>query len=108
VAGYVDNILALWRLTRSTATRILDVPRIGSNPRSPIPVPLAAGPRIIQVVSAGPDAIVLAGGDRHWTSSRGPVGMATSSALAGGWIYVIAKPAAGPAVVWRCPVTDLG
>jgi len=108
VAGYVDNVLALWRLTQSTATRILDVPRIGSNPRFPIPAPLAAGPRIIQVVSAGPDVIVLAGSDRHWTLSQGPVGRATSSALAGGWIYVIAKPAAGPAVVWRCTVTDLG
>jgi hypothetical protein len=40
--------------------------------------------------------------------SQGPVGRATSSALSGGWIYVIAKPAAGRAVVWRCSVTDLG
>jgi hypothetical protein len=108
VAGYVDNVVALWRLSPSHASRISDVPSVGSNPGSPIPAPLTAGPRIIEVVSAGPNVVLLAGTDQHWTLSQGPVGKATSSALASGWVYVISKPAVGPAVLWRCPAKDIG
>jgi hypothetical protein len=108
VAGYVDNVVALWRLSPSHASRMSDVPAVGSNPGTPIPAPLTAGPRIFEVVPAGPDVVLLAGTDQHWTVSRGPVGKATSSALVGGWVYVISKPSAGPAVLWRCPVRDLG
>jgi hypothetical protein len=103
VAGYVDDVLALWRVSPSAVTRIPDLPKVASSPRSPIPAPLAAGRRLIEVVSAGPNVVVLDGGDRHWTLSRGPVGSATSSAFVEGWVYVIAKPAAGPAVLWRFP-----
>jgi len=70
--------------------------------------PLVSGAGIIEVVSAGPNVVVLAGGDQHWALSRGPVGRATSSAVAGGWLYVIAEPAVGPGGLWRCPVKDLG
>src|SRR5450631_1956513 len=108
VAGYVDNLVALWRLSPSHTSRISDVPTVGSNPGSPIPAPLTAGPRVIEVVSAGPNVVLLAGTDQQWTLSQGPVGKATSSALMGGWVYVISKPAVGPAVLWRCPVKDLG
>jgi hypothetical protein len=59
-------------------------------------------------VSAGPDIVVLAGGDQDWTLSKGPVGEATSSVLIGGWVYVIAEQPGGSAVMWRCPVKDLG
>jgi hypothetical protein len=31
-----------------------------------------------------------------------------SRLLVGGWVYVIAKQAVGPAVLWQCPVKDLG
>jgi hypothetical protein len=103
LAGYVDDVLALWQVSQSAATRVPDLPRVALNPRSPIPAPLAAGRRLMEVVSAGPDVVVLDGVDRHWTLSRGPVGSATSSALAGGWVYVIAKPAAGRAGLWRFP-----
>jgi hypothetical protein len=103
VAGYVDNVMALWRVSPSAATRIPDLPTIASSPRSPIPAPLAVGRRLIEVVSAGPNVVVLDGGDRHWSLSRGPVGSATSSAFVGGWVYAVAKPEAGPAVLWRFP-----
>jgi hypothetical protein len=108
LAGYVDDALALWRLSPSTAARIPDVPEVFLSPSSPIPAPLLDGARILEVVSAGPNVVVVAGGDPRWTLSRGPVGKATSSALVGGWVYVIAKQAVGPAVLWRCPVKDLG
>lgn len=108
VAGYVDNALALWRLSSSAATRMQGVPRVAANPRSVIPEPLVTGAGIIEVMSAGPNVVVLAGGGHPWTLSRGPAGTVAGSAIAGGWLYVIAKPAAGPAVLWRCPVRDLG
>jgi hypothetical protein len=103
VAGYVDDVLALWRVSPSAAIRIPGLPKVASSTRTPIPAPLAVGRRLIEVVSAGPNVVVLDGGDRPWTLSEGPVGSATSSALVGGWVYVIAKPAAGPAVLWRFP-----
>ena len=108
LAGYVNGALALWRLSRAAAAPIPDVPHVVSNPGSPIPAPMVAGARIIEVVSAGPDVVVLTGGDHEWTRSKGPAGEATSSALIGGWVYVIAEQAAGSAVLWRCPVKDLG
>jgi len=108
VAGYVGGAVALWRLSRSAATPIPDVPHVAANPSSPIPAPLVAGARIIEVVSAGPGIVVLAGGDKDWTLSKGPIGEATSSALIGGWVYVIAERPGGSAVLWRCPVKDLG
>ena len=108
VAGYVDNAVALWRLSPSTVSRLPDVPQVASSPRSPIPAPLVSGAGIIEVVSAGLNVVVLTGGGQHWALSRGPVGRAASSALAGGWLNVIAEPAVGPAVLWRCPVKDLG
>jgi len=107
VSGYIGDAVALWRLSSSTVTRIPGVPQITSNPSAPIPAPLVVGARIIEVVSAGPKVAVLAGGDQQWTLSQGPTGKATSSALAGGWVYVIAEQAAGPAVLWRCPLSDL-
>jgi hypothetical protein len=108
VAGYVDDVVALWRLSPSAVARLRDVPQVATNPGSPIPAPLVSGAGIIEVVSAGPNVVVLAGGDQHWALSRGPVGRATSSAVAGGWLYVIAEPAVGPGGLWRCPVKDLG
>ena len=107
VAGYVDNVVALWQLSPSTVTRLPDVPEVASNPRSSIPAPLAAGRRLVEVVSSGPNVVVLDRDDQHWTQFPGPVGSATSSALVGGWVYVIARPAAGPAVLWRFPAKDL-
>jgi len=38
----------------------------------------------------------------------GLVGEATSSALVGGWMYVIAEQAVGSAMLWRCPFRGLG
>jgi hypothetical protein len=109
LAGYVDKVLALWRLSQSgAAVRIPDVPQLAANPKSPIPAPLVTGGRIIEVVSAGPRVVVLSGGDRPWTVSRGPDGKATSSALVGGWVYVIAEKADGSPGLWRCPAKDLG
>ena len=108
VAGYVDHLLALWRLSPSAAARISGVPGIASDARSSIPPPLVIGARIIEVVSAKSRVVVLAGGDRPWKSIQGPVGEATSSALAGGWLYVIAKHADGSSVLWRSRVKDLG
>jgi len=109
LAGYVDNVLALWRLSQSGAVvRIPDVPPVAVSPTSPVPAPLVADTRIIEVVSDGSRVAVLSGGDRSWTVSRGPDGKATSSALVGGWVYVIAKKADRSTVLWRCPVKDLG
>jgi hypothetical protein len=109
VAGYVDNTLALWRLSQSVAAvRLADVPHVAATPRSLIPAPLASGTGIIEAVSAGPNLVVIAGGDQKWTLSAGPAGKAVGSALTGGWLYVIAQPALGPAVLWRCPFKSLG
>lgn len=109
LAGYVDNLLALWRLSPSgAAVRIPDVPPVLATSKSRVPAPLVAGARIIEVVSAGPRVVVLSGGDRSWTVSRGPDGKATSSALVGGWVYVIAEKADRSTVLWRCPVKNLG
>jgi hypothetical protein len=108
LAGYVDDTVALWRLSSSAAVRIPDVPKVASNPSSHFPAPLVAGALIIEAVSAGPSVVVLVGGNRQWTVSKGPAGTATSSALVGGWVYVIATQAVGSAVLWRCPVKDLG
>jgi hypothetical protein len=109
LAGYVDNELALWRLSQSgAAVRIPDVPRVAAIPKSPIPAPLVTGARVIEVASAGPRVVVLSGGDRPWTLSRGPDGQATSSALVGGWVYVIAAKADRSTVLWRCHLKDLG
>ena len=86
----------------------LGCPCIASGGGSSIPPPLVVGARIIEVVSAKSRVVVLAGGDRPWKSIQGPVGEATSSALAGGWLYVIAKHADGSSVLWRSRVKDLG
>ena len=107
VAGYVDDTLALWRLSGSAGVRLRDVPQVAANPRSLIPAPLASGSRVIEVASNGPHVVVLAGGDQRWTLSQGPVGRAAASALAGGWLYVIAAPPAGSASLWRCPLENL-
>lgn len=107
LAGYVDNALALWRLSTASSARIPGVPHITSSAHTPIPAPLLSGAGIIEAVSAGPNVMVLAGSDKHLTLSLGPVGRATSSALAGGWLYVVVQPAAGPAVLWRCPADVL-
>jgi hypothetical protein len=103
VAGYVDGALAMWQLSSQAAARITGVPKVALDPRSPVPAPLVTGSRIIEVVSTG----VLNGSSQKWTLSRGPIGHANSSALVGGWVYVIAAPAGGAAVLWRCPLTDL-
>jgi hypothetical protein len=109
LAGYVDNVLALWRLSPSgAAVRIPDVPRVAVTATSAVPAPLVAGARVIEVVSAGSRVAVLSGGDRSWTLSRGPEGRATSSALVAGWVYVIAQKADRSTALWRCPVKDLG
>lgn len=109
LAGYVDKVLALWRLVPSgAAVRISDVPPVVVTPSSPVPAPLVAGARVIEVVSAGSRVAVLSGGDRSWTVQRGPDGKATSSALVGGWVYVIAEKADGSTVLWRCPLRSLG
>ena len=107
VAGYVDDTLALWRLSGSAGVRLRDVPQVAADPRSLIPAPLAFGSRIIEVASAGPHMVVLAGDEQRWILSQGPVGRVAASALAGGWLYVIADPAAGPASLWRCPLENL-
>lgn len=108
VAGYVDHVVALWRLDPAAAVRISAVPRVTVTSSSPVPAPLVAGVRIIEVVSAGPRVVVLDGGDRPWTLTSGPAGQATGSALLGGWLYVISKSPAGSSVLWRCRLKDLG
>ncbi len=108
LAGYVDDLLALWRLSPSGAVRIPAVPPVAATPTSPVPAPLVASGRIIEVVSAGARVVVLSGGDRSWTVFHGPDGTATSSALVGGWVYVIAEKADRSTVLWRCPVKNLG
>jgi len=48
---------------------------------------------------------------RRWPAMDpllGPVGEATSSALVGGWMYVIAEQAVGSAMLWRCSFRGLG
>ena len=107
LAGYVDHVVALWHLSRSAANRFADVPQVAATSRSPMPAPLVVGGEIIDVVSAGARVVVLAGGDRPWTLTRGPLGEAVGSALVAGWVYVIAQGAGGSAVLWRCPVKDL-
>jgi hypothetical protein len=105
VAGYADSSLALWRLSGSAAARLREVPGVAATPRSPVPAPLVSGGRIIEVAPGGPSSVVLVGNDHRWTLSQGPAGTAVGSALAGGWLYVIAHPRVGPAVLWRCPFT---
>ncbi|MDQ1536257.1 MAG: hypothetical protein QOE58_650 [Actinomycetota bacterium] len=107
VAGYVDGAVALWRLSGSVAVRILSVPHAASSPRSSILAPMAAGGLIIDVVSAGRNGLLLIGGDRSWARFQGPAGEPVSSALVGGWVYVIGRSATGLATLWRCPVKAL-
>ncbi|MEP7368132.1 MAG: hypothetical protein ABI662_00670 [Dermatophilaceae bacterium] len=45
---------------------------------------------------------------QRWTLSQGPVGRAESSALVGGWVYVVAKPEVGSATLWRCLAKEVG
>lgn len=107
LAGEVDGALALWQLSASAVTRIPAFPHVPLNPGSPLPAPLVAGGRIIAVASAARDVVVLTGNDQSWVLSQGPVGRAVSSAIVGGWLYVIAAQAVGSARLWRCPVKDL-
>ena len=69
---------------------------------------LVVGDRIIDVVTAGAGVVVLAGGDRSWTLTRGPLGEAVGSGLVAGWVDVITQRPGGSALLRRCPVKDLG
>lgn len=101
LAGYVDQEYALWSTASLTATRLSGLPKIPVDLRANLPAPLLRGELFIGLVSSGPKSMVLTGDRQTWTLAEGPVGEALSSALAGHWLYVVAKPPNGPAVLWR-------
>ena len=100
VSGRVDGALALWRLAAGRWTRLLDVPAVAVGDTDPLPAPLLADGRLLQVASDHGALLLLdVDGPRvaryALTGATGPV---TAAAAVGATVYVLAG---NPLGLWQ-------
>lgn len=108
VAGYVDGTYAVWSVPHTAAPRRLTgLPEVPVNANAPLPAPLRVGDRVVTLASSAGHVVLLTSADGSWTATDGPAGLVTSSAVVGPWLYVLADPADGPAVLWRTELDRL-
>ena len=109
VAGRADGVLALWRLTDGTWSRVAGVPAVRVGDADPLPAPLDVDGSVTQVASEGPAVRILraeeatAGG----RTAEGPVGPATAAVAAGGSVYLLAGADEQSRRLWRAAAAAL-
>jgi hypothetical protein len=77
------------------------LPDVPVDPDAPLPAPLRVGGGMVAVASSAGHVVLLSGGPGSWGLTEGPAGVATGAVVVGGWLYVLADPADGPALLWR-------
>ena len=103
VAGRVDGVLALWRLTDGAWSRVPGVPVLRVGDADPLPAPLDPSGPLIQAASEGPAVRIIRmdGPTAAVHPAEGPTGPATAVVEAGGSVYLLAGPDEHTRRLWR-------
>ncbi|MBA3905569.1 MAG: hypothetical protein H0X35_02625, partial [Pseudonocardiales bacterium] len=107
VAGRVDGVLALWRLTDRKWSRVAGLPPIPVGDSDRLAAPLDPGGLSAQIVSdQGRVEIITAGEPTSVRTAAGPTGTVIAAAEVGPSVYVIAGDPAAPQL-WRTDAASL-
>jgi len=110
VAGRADDVLALWRLTDGTWSRMAGVPTVRVGDADPLPAPLDVDGAVTQVASEGSAVRIVRAEEATVAAhtAEGPVGPATAAVAVGGSVYLLAGPDEQTRRLWRADANTVG